>query len=94
MNTLSNCKIKEFSAHKEEDEVLIFPLSCFEVISIEKKSDKIEKYYKITLKYLGRYGNLIKNKLGEDFFKEIKNTEYSEDLIKMKLIKNKDFVSS
>ena len=90
LNTLSNCSLQSFSNFNEY-EVLFFPLSCFEVISIKKEN---EEYYKINLKNLGRHGSLIRKQLGNDFFKKINLTKFSEDLIDAKITKNKDFMSS
>ena len=97
-NTLSNCSVKDFAQDKTEQEVLLFPLSCFEVIEIKEKGQSqsqphLEKY-RIILKYLGRYGNPIREQLGDNFFEYIKMTKFSDDLIKEKITINKDFESS
>ena len=93
-NTLSNCSLKEFSQNKTEEEVLLFPLSCFEIIEIIKKEPPALEKYRIILKYLGRYGNPIREQLGANFFEYIKKTKFSDDLIKEKITINKDFESS
>ena len=93
-NTLSNCSIRDFSRIKVEEEVLLFPLSCFEIIDIiEKEPPALEKY-RIILKYLGRYGNPIREQLGDNFFEYIQKTKFSDDLIKEKITINKDFEST
>ena len=46
------------------------------------------------MKYLGRYGNPIREQLGANFFEYIKKTKFSDDLIKEKITINKDFESS
>ena len=55
----SSSYIKKFSAIKDEEEVLFFPFSCFEVKNIEKSPDN---YYIINLNYLGKYDQLLKEK--------------------------------
>ena len=91
-NTLSNCSVKDFAQDKTEQEVLLFPLSCFEVVEIKEKTQS--QPYRIILKYLGRYGNPIREQLGDNFFEYIKLTKFSDDLIKEKITINKDFESS
>ena len=93
-NTLSNCSVKDFSNYKTEEEVLLFPLSCFEVIKIKDGEKPAIEKYRIFLKYLGRYGNPIREQLGDNFFEYIKTTKFSDDLIKEKITLNKDFESS
>ena len=46
------------------------------------------------MKYLGRYGNPIREQLGDNFFEYIKKTKFSDDLIKEKITINKDFEST
>ena len=99
INTLSNCSLKNISEVESEEEVLVFPLSCFEIIGIEKIEENYnennkEQYFKIYLKYLGRYGNPIREQLGDKFFREMKCTKFANDLIEEQLTMNKDFVSS
>ena len=94
LNSLSNCSLKSFSKKRDEDEVLFFPFSCFEVTNIEKKKKNDLTYYKINLKNMGRLGNIIKNQLKTDFFKEMKMSKYAEDLTKAKITINENFISS
>ena len=93
-NTLSNCSVKDFSQIKTEEEVLLFPLSCFEIIEIKKKVPPALEKYRIILKYLGKYGNPIREQLGDNFFEYIIKTKFSDDLIKEKITINKDFEST
>ena len=93
LNTLSNCSLKGISTYNEA-EVLLFPYSCFEVIDIKKTESTSYEKYKILLKYLGRYGNPIKEQLGDNFFKYIERTKFSDDLIDNKITLNKDYASS
>ena len=94
LNTLSNCSLKSFSNTKCEAEVLFLPFSCFEVNDLKLEQNNNHAYYKIYLKYLGRYGNAIREQLGDNFFKEIERTKFSEDLIDAKITLNKNFLST
>ena len=89
-NTFSYCSIRQFSEITIENEVLFFPFSCFEVTEIENE-ENINESKKMKLKYLGKYGDIIKEQLGEDFFKEKESTKFSDDLIKEKITINEDF---
>ena len=68
-NTPSNVDILQFSPYDEE-EILFFPFSCFEVNKIEKNIDKYGEYNIIYLLYLGKYKEKIsKNeKIGDSRF--------------------------
>ena len=77
---LSNAYIKEFSKYKDEDEVLFFPLSCFEVKEI-KKENNIKK---IKLEYLVKYKKIINNELKN--LEVINNTEFSNYLVNIGVI--------
>jgi hypothetical protein len=86
INNISNASIKEYSKYKSEEEVLVFPLSCFEVIKIGDE-DKTKDYLEIYLKYLGNYGNLIKEQVGNKLFKEVPRTKFADELIELGIIK-------
>ena len=81
-NLVTNADIIEFSRFKDEEEVLFFPLSCFEVKEI-KKENNIQK---IKLEYLVKYKNLINNELKN--IEVINNTEFSNYLINIGAIEN------
>ena len=49
--------IKQFSFYSDEEEILFFPFSCFEIKKIEKSYNNL---YIITLNYLGKYEKLFK----------------------------------
>ena len=83
--TLSNAQLKKFSDFNEE-EVLLFPLSCFELDKIEGNNG--EEYLIIHLKYLGAYGNIIMEQLGENFMEKIEPTNFSQDLLVNGIVKN------
>jgi hypothetical protein len=56
---IPNVYIKEYSFTGEE-EIIFFPFSCFEISSIEKKTNKKNKeYYHIGSIYLGKYEDII-----------------------------------
>ena len=82
--TLSNARIEEYSNYREK-EVLIFPLSCFELINIELND---RTCVTIHLRYIGIYKNLIKEKLGENYMEKIKPTNFSQDLLVNGIVKN------
>ena len=73
---------KELSYYKDEDEILFFPFSCFEVKSIEKKK---EKEYTITLNYLDKYTKLF-SKEETRTFKEVPENEFSKLLFNSNII--------
>lgn len=56
-NSYGCAAVKKFSFFKGEEEILIFPFSCFEVKQIKKVENK--NYYIIYLSYLGKYKNLF-----------------------------------
>ena len=65
--------IKDFSFFKNENEVLVFPFSCFEIKRIIKIKNND---YEIYLDYLGKYQNIFKGKLLKNYlkkFQEIQN---------------------
>ena len=77
---VSNACIEELSNYKEEKEVLVFPFSCFEIVSIKEiKADDID--YEIRLKYLGNDSKYIKEIFGANFFDNIQISNFSQDLI-------------
>ena len=89
--TLSNARIERYSEYQKEREVLIFPMSCFELKKIEHKDDI--DYLTIYLKYIGIYEKLIKEKLGENFMEKIEPTNFSQDLLINGIVKN-NYISS
>ena len=83
---VSNAYIKDFSEFKDEDEVLFFPFSSFEVYKIENK----ENYVNIYLKYLGRYKSIIEeNKPKDLIFQDIPISQFGREINEMGLINYK-----
>ena len=81
---ISNIEIKEFSKFPNEDEVLFFPFSSFEVNKIE---DSDEGYVIIFLKYLGKYKSYIEeNKPNEDIFDDNPISQFGRDITELGLI--------
>ena len=70
---------------------LVFEVNDYEDI---KEQNNNHVYYKIGLKYLGRYGNAIREQLGDNFFNEIERTKFSDELIDAKIALNKSFLST
>ena len=93
LNAISNASIQQFSEFENEEEILFFPFSCFEVEDIKPKQ-KDGYYHKIVLNYLGKYGNVIRSQLGDNFFEKIQMNKFSEELIHTCLMKNKNFKST
>ena len=92
MNCLSNASIKEYSNNSIEDEVLVFPLSCFEITQVIEKNNG-KNYKEIHLNYLGKYSEEIKKKYGDKFLNNIINSEYARELNDFYLI-NYNFILS
>ena len=86
LNYLSNTSISEYSKFPKEEEVLIFPFSCFEITKVKDKNNEYGDYKEIYLKYLGRYGEEIKEHLGDKFLNKISKSDFAEELIDYGLI--------
>ena len=83
-NKVLNVYINDFF-YCNEEEILVFPFTCFEIVDIEEiKEDKID--YKIKLKYLGNYFESEKNKLFK-YLDRIIPSKYSEELIGRNILK-------
>ena len=92
----THCDLEGISMYTNEEEVLFFPFSSFEIKDIEKV--KGGEYYKIYLKYLGEYIKKFENELSKGkpsnkipkskFFNEIK----ASGLIKEEEINNKSTI--
>ena len=84
--------IKKFSLIKKEEEILVFPFTCFEVKNIEKKEDKdINKtYYIIHLDYLGKYEEKFNGKVADDLIEEIpEESLYAQQVFSTDIIDGK-----
>ena len=73
---------KELSYYKDDDEILFFPFSCFEVKSIEKKK---EKEYTLTLNYLDKYTKLFSQEETRTF-KEVPENDFSKLIFNSNII--------
>ena len=63
---VTNVDIESLSSFKSEEEVLILPLTCFEVVKIgDEETYNNIKYRKIYLNYLDKYHNKIISKIEE-----------------------------
>ena len=87
-------EIQKFSFFKNEEEILVFPFTCFEVKSIEKKEDKdkdISKtYYIIHLNYLGKYEEKFNGKDPDDLIDEIpEESLYAQQVFSTDIIDGK-----
>ena len=91
--------IKKFSFIKNEEEILVFPFTCFEVKSIEKmeEEEKIEEgkdinktYYIIHLDYLGKYEEKFNDKDPDDLFDEIpEESHYAQQVFSTDILDGK-----
>lgn len=83
----------KLSAFSEEEEVLFFPLSCFEVVSIENENFYEHDIKVIRLRYVNKYKDIIhtslenitKDKKGEElekFINDAINSKYSKEICK------------
>ena len=91
--------IKKFSFIKNEEEILVFPFTCFEVKSIEKmeEKEKIEwekdinkTYYIIHLDYLGKYEEKFNDKDPDDLFDEIpEESHYAQQVFSTDILDGK-----
>ena len=87
---ISNADIEEFSKYHQENEVLFFPFSSFEVVKIEDKEKNNKKYVEIYLKYLGRYKKYIEDKKSsETILRDIPISEFGRDITEIWLINYK-----
>jgi len=82
----SGCaEIKNFSYYQKEDEILVFPFSCFEIEKIEKE----DNYYIIYLGYLGKYEKLFQQENPINLISNIpKNSFLANDVFNTNLIKD------
>ena len=79
--------IKEYSFYEIENEILVFPFSCFEVKEIKEIDDN---NYEITLDYLGKYDNLFEGKTLEELIQLIpRKSKFVKDIFSTNLIKKK-----
>ena len=91
-NKVSNADIRDFSNLSEENEVLLFPFSCFEIIDIKKMN--LDYDYEIHLKYLGSYSEYIEKKFDINFFDKIQLSNFSEELLKSGILKIHNFFAT
>ena len=76
----SHADIEQFALYNEEEEVLFFPFSCFEIKSITK-TDVNDYDYKIVLNYLGKYEKQIEEAK--------KNGKINDNILPMTTFKTK-----
>ena len=92
-NKISNVIVGDISKFEKEQEVLVFPFTCFEIVNIKEiKNNKID--YEIYLKYLGNYSKLIKEQFDTNFFDRIEVSNFSQELIESGIIENLNFFLS
>ena len=84
---VSNADIKEFSKY-QEDEVLFFPFSTFEVEKIGNVNEQQKQYVNVTLKYLDKDDPNLHNNIF-NIFKDLPENQFGKDITEMGLIKYK-----
>ena len=88
-DNFSNCaSIKEYSYYQDENEVLFFPFTCFEIknIYIHENND----YHIVELNYLGEYENLFEDKTPEELAKFApSNSNFVKDVFASDIIDEK-----
>ena len=82
---LSNAYIKELSNFPEEEEVLFFPFSSFEVTKINRE---FSNHVEITLEYLGKYRQNI-NINPQNILPFFQASEFGKEILELELINYK-----
>ena len=88
-DNFSNCaSIKEYSYYEEENEVLFFPFTCFEIKNLYLNENN--DYHIVELNYLGEYENLFKGKNPEELVKFApSNSNFVKDIFASNIIDEK-----
>ena len=78
---ISNSDIQNYSIFSNEEEILFFPFSNFEITNVsEKQYRNTKEYYRIFLSYLGKYRDKI------DKNEKIPESEYTQNLLKTDIL--------
>ena len=89
---VSYASFKEYSFYCNEQEVLFFPYSCFEVKEINEIEKLLKSYVEIKLGYIGTYKNNLEsyysNEENLEDLDDIPNTEYEREISELGLISN------
>jgi len=83
---LSNANLKNISQFPDEEEILFFPLSCFEVKNINKN---FRDHVEITLEYLGKYRQNI-NINPQSILPLFQTSEFGREILDLELINYKE----
>ena len=83
---LSNANLKNISQFPDEEEILFFPLSCFEVKNINKN---FRDHVEITLEYLGKYRQNI-NINPQNILPLFHTSEFGREILDLELINYKE----
>ena len=88
-DNFSNCaSIKEYSYYKDENEVLFFPFTCFEIKNLYLNENN--DYHIVELNYLGEYENLFKDKTPEELLKLVPlSSNFVKDILTSNIIDDK-----
>ena len=92
-NQVSNADIKDFSKIATENEVLLFPFSCFEISDIkEENTHRID--YEINLKYLGSLSQYMEEQFELNYVDNFEMSIFSEELFDSGILKFNKFLST
>lgn len=84
--------VKKFSFIKSEEEILVFPFSCFELKGIEKikGKGKRKRYYIMHLNYLGKYEGMFRGMGPDDLIEDIpRDSLFAQEVFSTDMIKEK-----
>ena len=82
-NNVSNTDIQKFSVHEDRKEILFFPYSSFEILSIDDKNENKEGFIRIKLSYLGKYRKDVSGDVKK--WKDIKIKGFFKKFIESKI---------
>ena len=90
-NISTHSDIEEISFFKEEQEVLFFPFSAFEIKEIKEKLKNNKKIFEIKLLYLGKYLNELKNNKNlVEIANEIPDNKFKKEILDSGLIQKEN----
>ena len=90
-NISTHSDIEDISFYKEEEEVLFFPFSSFEIKEVNEITEDNNKIFEIKLLYLGKYLKEIRNNKNlVEMAKEIPESQFKNQILDLGLIKREN----